>query len=51
MAIDVRAHALAARAAIPPEGKAAFHTMAEHVEAGGMKAVLEIALGTYEVGG
>ena len=31
-------------AAIPPEGKAAFATMAERVESGGMEAVLAIAL-------
>ena len=31
-------------AAIPPPGKAAFATMAERVESGGMAAVLEIAL-------
>ena len=31
-------------AAIPPAGKAAFATMAERVESGGMEAVLEIAL-------
>src|SRR5207253_9614717 len=31
-------------AAVPPEGKGAFHAMAERVEAGGMEAVLATAL-------
>jgi 3-oxoadipate enol-lactonase len=31
-------------AAIPPEGKGAFHAMAERVEAGGMEAILATAL-------
>jgi 3-oxoadipate enol-lactonase len=31
-------------AAIPPQGKAAFHAMAERVEAGGMEAVVATAL-------
>lgn len=31
-------------AAIPPEGKSAFHAMAERVEAGGMEAILAAAL-------
>ncbi len=31
-------------AAIPPEGKAAFHAMAERVESQGMEAILAVAL-------